>query len=77
MLTVNAAKSEFILPIRKPRHTDENLRQLSLPESAVALPSIVLSPIGSRWTFSRDVASGMQTFERLSNFGTSYFPNIN
>ena len=77
MLTVNAVKSEFILPARKPRASDRDLRDLSQPESAVASPSVVLSPIDSRWTFSRDVASGLQTFERLSNFGTSYFPNIN
>jgi putative CocE/NonD family hydrolase len=75
-LGIAGSRCEFRLPVRKPRSEDLQLAAFPAAEAAEPSPRTTIASPASRWTLTRDLNTGMQRFERITDAGTHRLDRI-
>jgi putative CocE/NonD family hydrolase len=69
-LTIHCGDSMLALPIREPRHDEENdLRPFGEPEGAPPLSKTLIEPKREEWTVVRDLANDKATLQVVNDVG--------
>ncbi|MCF7914987.1 MAG: CocE/NonD family hydrolase [Spirochaetaceae bacterium] len=76
-LTVYAACSSFLLPLRAPRSEDADLRPFDEPEAAAPLPITLIRPGEESWKVIKELGKDISTMEVLLDTGTTRYDEIN
>ncbi len=69
-LTIFGGASSLILPVRRPRPEDGNLRPFAEPEAAAPLATTQIEPPHYDWIVHRDLARDLSTLEVVKDEGT-------
>lgn len=69
-LTVDGSRCEFHLPVRQPRAQDLQLAAFQDVDGAEPGPRTTVAPPHSRWTLRKDLATGVQLSECVTDAGT-------
>ena len=76
-LTVYAGRSSFLLPVRRPQDSDQQLRPFEEPEGAPPLAVTLLRPGEESWKVIRDLSRDTSKLEVVLDTGTTRYDDIN
>jgi hypothetical protein len=69
-LSLKTARSRLTLPVRNPRQSDSDLRELAAPKQSRVQPqTILVQPRPMQAEFNSDLSSGVQTFRYATDTG--------